>query len=95
MLNIKWAHIALMVLLVVAMILALQGCAAETSREVSAATQPVADNSMFVEVECTSIWTVVYHKETLVMYAISKGNYNRGTFTVLVDADGKPLIYND
>ena len=27
------------------------------------------------------------------MYAVSLGYYNCGTFTLLVDADGKPLIY--
>ena len=32
-------------------------------------------------------------KETGVMYAVSCGVYNNGTFTLLVDADGNPLIY--
>lgn len=51
------------------------------------------DTSMFVEVETTTLWKVVYHKDTKVMYAVSDSNYNRGTFTLLVDADGKPMIY--
>jgi len=51
------------------------------------------DTSMFVEVETTTLWKVVYHKDTKVMYAVSDSNYNRDTFTLLVDADGKPMIY--
>lgn len=38
-------------------------------------------------------WEVVADRETGVMYAVSKGSYNQGTFTLLVDADGKPLIW--
>lgn len=51
------------------------------------------DTSMFVEVENTTLWKVVYHKDTKVMYVVSTGSYNHGTFTLLVDADGKPMIY--
>lgn len=51
------------------------------------------DASMFVKVETTRYWEVVYHKDTKVMYAVSNGTYNYGTFTLLVDADGKPMIY--
>ena len=49
--------------------------------------------SMFVEVECMGSWRVVYHRETKVMYAVSSGYYNGGTFTVLVDENGWPLIW--
>ena len=38
-------------------------------------------------------WKVVYHKETKVMYAISDQQNNRGTFTLLVNADGTPMLY--
>ena len=50
--------------------------------------------SMFVIVETTSAWEIVADRKTGVMYAVSKGGYNRGTFELLVDADGKPLIYD-
>ena len=49
--------------------------------------------SVFVLLEDTMDWKVVYHRETKVMYAVSDGSYNRGTFTLLVDTDGKPLLY--
>jgi uncharacterized protein YxeA len=56
--------------------------------------KPKAENvSRFVTVETTSTWKVVVDKDTHVMYAVSYGGYNAGTFTLLVDADGKPLIY--
>lgn len=49
--------------------------------------------SMFVIVEKTDSWEIVYHYETKVMYAVSDAMYNRGIFTLLVDREGKPLIY--
>lgn len=38
-------------------------------------------------------FNVAYDRATGVEYAISRGGYNRGTVTLLVDAEGKPLIY--
>lgn len=49
--------------------------------------------SMFVRVEATEAFSIVYHKETKVMYAVSTGTYNFGTFTLLVNADGSPMRY--
>ena len=51
--------------------------------------------SMFVQIEQTNIWKVVYHKETKVMYAVSSGGFNSGNFTVLVNPDGTPMIYKE
>ncbi len=36
---------------------------------------------------------VVYHVKTRVMYAVSEGFCNHGTFTLLVNPDGKPMLY--
>lgn len=52
-------------------------------------------SSMFVQVEQTGSWRVVYHRETKVMYAVSFGTYNGGDFTVLVNPDGSPMTYKD
>lgn len=49
--------------------------------------------SMFVTVEYGINYDIVYCRETKVMYAISDGSYNRGTFTLLVNADGSPMIW--
>lgn len=69
------------------MALMLTGCA-KTER-----VEEAKDVSQFVTVESTYNWDIVYDKETGVMYAVSRGVYNQGTFTLLVDAEGKPLIY--
>ncbi len=69
------------------MALMLTGCA-KTER-----VEEAKDVSRFAIVEQTLNWRIVYDKETGVMYAVSFGSYNAGTFTLLVDAEGKPLIY--
>lgn len=51
--------------------------------------------SMFVCIETTMNWKVVYHKETKVMYAVSYGTYNIGTFSPLYNADGTLQIYEE
>ena len=38
-------------------------------------------------------YKVAYHKETKVMYAISNDNY--AIFTVLLDANGQPLLWEN
>lgn len=50
-------------------------------------------NSMFVVIERAGEWNIVYHNKTKVMYVVSNGAYNCGNFTLLVDADGKPMLY--
>lgn len=52
-----------------------------------------ADVSRFVVIETTTGWKVVADKETGVMYAVSNYGYGSGVFTLLVDADGNPMIY--
>lgn len=34
-------------------------------------------------------------EEAKVMYAVSYGTSNCGTFTLLVDADGKPMLWEE
>lgn len=53
-----------------------------------------AGSSMFVRLENTGSWQIVYHKETKVMYAVSIGGYNSGNFTLMVNPDGTPQIWN-
>lgn len=50
--------------------------------------------SRFACVENIYDWEVVYDRYTRVMYAVSKGSYNRGSFTLLVDSEGKPLLWS-
>jgi hypothetical protein len=79
-------HIAIALVLIMIMCL-LSACvsAVEEAQE--------SETSMFVRVEHAGCWEVVYHRETKVMYAVSRGGYNAGNFTVLVNADGSPMIW--
>lgn len=52
-----------------------------------------ADDSVFTTVSCKAKYQIVYDKETKVMYAMSDSSYNRGNFTMLVNADGTPKLY--
>ena len=50
-------------------------------------------SSRFVTIEYANTWYIVADKDTRVMYIVSDGVYNRGNFTLLVNADGTPLVY--
>ena len=52
-----------------------------------------SDNSRFMKIEGSFEWSIYADRETGVMYAVSNGMHNHGTFTLLVDANGDPLIY--
>ena len=38
-------------------------------------------------------YCVLYDRTTKVMYVVSEGGYNLGNFTMLVNADGSPRLY--
>lgn len=77
-------------IVLVAAFLLLSGCAKEEVEK----TEPEPQNvSRFVVIEDAMHWEVVADRHTGVMYAVSRGGYNHGNFTLLVDADGKPLIW--
>lgn len=76
------------IIILLVFIVLLVGCGREISKEENGETQ-----SMFIEVEYAYPWKVVYHKTTRVMYAVSYGSYNSGTFTLLVNPDGSPMIF--
>lgn len=48
----------------------------------------------FATIETGQTYTIVVDRKTWVMYAVSDGSYNHGTFTLLVDKDGSPLIWD-
>ena len=52
------------------------------------------NESRFVVVETGSDWYIVADKEEGVMYAVSRGRYNCGTFTVLMNRCGNPLLWD-
>lgn len=76
-------------LVAVFMIVALSACAANPAESLVVKDQP----SMFVKIESGTTWDVCYHRKTKVMYVVSRGSYNCGNFTVLVNSDGTPMLY--
>lgn len=73
----------IMVLIGLAMIFV--GCSGEKAE--------ASNKSRFMEIEDNLNWWIYADRETGVMYAVSRGVYNSGNFTLLVDANGDPLIY--
>lgn len=76
------------IVLVAVMLLSLSACATKRTRETVK-----GETSRMVYVEETSAYCIVYDKYTKVMYAVSNSGYNYGNFTLLVDANGNPLLY--
>ena len=71
-------------------------CTVHTHTE-SVNTEKNNNASMFIIIQdskLNSLYKVVYHRDTKVMYTISDGDRNRGTFTMLVNPDGTPLLYD-
>lgn len=77
-----------LVLLTVLIMLMFCGC-----RGAKVEYEQTTETSMFVVVEKGNYWDVVYHRETKVMYAISHGTSNIGTFCLLVNQDGTPMLW--
>ena len=80
---------------IIALILCVCLCSCTTiqRQEEFEASSSGQKTSMFVVIEATGYWRVVYHKDTKVMYAVSYGSHNCGNFTLLVNADGTPMVY--
>ena len=54
-------------------------------------TYTESGTSIFVEIERTKYWRIVYNTKTKVMYAVS----SEGQFTLLVKPDGGPMTYEE
>ena len=75
------------IIAIVLVLLMLTGCTGtEIAKELKVA-------SRFMTLESNGTWRVVVDRETKVLYTVSLGTYNMGTFTVLVDTEGKPLLW--
>lgn len=68
----------------------LSGCGNDLEAE-----QEIVDSRYisFVKIGNFAGANIVYCKQTKVMYAISAGSYNNGTVTLLVNADGTPMLW--
>lgn len=85
--------IAILLLTLLVFILVFTSCYANSAENDSNYRNDNA--SMFVYVEHGDAWNVVYNKYTKVMYAVSYGGRAYGIFTLLVNADGSPMIYDE
>lgn len=54
-----------------------------------------AREERFIKIYEYDCFFIVYDTKTKVEYAVSNGPYNRGKFTLLVDSNGKPLLYEE
>lgn len=72
----------------------LMGCAgvAEAERVYDVESEDL--RSMFVIVENGTLWDIVYDKETKVMYAVANYGSGSGQFTLLVDENGNPKLWD-
>ena len=86
-----WLSLAALILLVVFLLTTCTGCSSITYAEATYEKK----TSMFITVETAIAWDVVYHKDTKVMYVVSDGIYNHGTFTLLVNDDGSPMLWEE
>lgn len=83
-----------LIFLVTVLSSALVGCEDISKTEKIYDTEAENLKSMFVEIERTNDWKIVYDIETKVMYVVSYGFYNRGTFTLLTDENGNPKLWD-
>lgn len=80
-------------LIVILMAIALCACLFAGCSGAPEVDENVSKSSSFIIVEGGDCYYIVYHKDTKVMYVVSGGSYNRGTFTVMVNPDGTPMIW--
>ena len=80
-------------LIILSIMLTFAGC---TSIEAEAKeVDDTDDGNTFILVDADYHCWVVYHKDTKVMYAVSRAPNNIGTYTLLVNADGTPMIWEE
>lgn len=80
----------LIVMLMLAVTLA--GCGYSSESDIRDGEKP--NQKRFVLVEDYWSYEIMVDRETRVMYVVSNGAYNHGTFTVMVDESGKPLTWD-
>lgn len=80
------------VLIITFILLLLIGCSESTKQSNNENTY---EKYGFTTITHSDDYNTVYQNETKVMYVMSTSYYNRGNFTVLVDENGKPMLYKE
>jgi len=81
----KFIYLILTITLSVGLLI-LTGCSSTTNAKTEKRFKEVSDEGTF---------DIVYDSKTKVIYAVSDSYYNYGTVTLLVNTEGKPLLYGD
>ena len=91
-----------LLMLAIAVTVSFTGCSIDTeSTSVESQVEMEGEEPSFVIVEQTKKWSIVYHKDTKVMYVaphgerFTNGTYRYNDFTVMLDSEGKPLLYEE
>ncbi len=85
--------ILVMIIFMLLFILLLTGCG-----EINESQESTQEQDMFVYIQKAGYsrdYDIVYHKDTKVIYTVSHGPYSHGSFTVLVNPDGTPMLYEE
>ncbi len=72
----------------------LMGCSGVAEAERAYDIESEDLKSMFIVVENGRLWDIVYDKETKVMYAVADYGSGSGQFTLLVDENGNPKLWD-
>ena len=80
-------------LIIMSIVLMFAGCT--SIRAEAKEVEETGDSNTFVLVDADYYCWIVYHKDTKVMYAVSRSTNNIGTYTLLVNADGTPMIWKE
>lgn len=84
------------IILILCICLLLTGCGeGNNQQKKSEQEKSEQKKSEFVTIEDGWNYKVVYHRDSKVMYVVSWGSYNIGTFTLLVNVDGTPMVYKE
>lgn len=76
-------------ILIILFMLTICGCEGKATVN----SEGLKEESMFILVEDANVFVVVYHRDTKVMYTVSRGGYNSGNFCLLVNPDGTPMLW--
>lgn len=71
------------------------GSKAEPANAVSVIDTKEDYNNVFEQIGYGVNYIIVYHTQTKVMYVVSDEYRNKGNFTLLVNPDGTPMIYEE
>lgn len=84
-------------LILLVLLITLMLCACDNNgKPIEYESSEYSDQPTFVCIEVGDMYRIVYHRETRVMYVVSKTYSSDGPkaiFTVMLDAEGKPLLY--